>query len=384
MVSAVFNIPAVLLDAPVSPVIWGTVTGWSIGVWAATAVLAGIAVHTVSLIRHQARTLTSIENSTGPFVEGFRQLSEPLEAYGRKSAPQDEPAGRIYHAGAGEIARLLMGSAEVNEGFMERLQDAQALSPSQLEPARVAMRHVLRSEIFPPLQGKIGRLALIAQGSPWIGLVGSFIGVVGALHGAEMRRPEMTFLGLSPDLAWSLMPGMVGLLVAGGSLVAHNALVRRSVALADRLKDFAELFLAGCSTHYVDHKQADRGFSPAAPATPAAPAPDPVPAPIAVVPRSDEKRSAPPPPTAALPPSPLESPPAIAEPLPAETVPTLTLETLAGFSAPSAGSTKTPVVQIYEFPPPAAMTKPPPKADPEPAPRPIDTRPLGAESRLSP
>ena len=384
MVSAVFNIPALVLEPSIPLVTLGTVTGWNVAVWTTSAVLVGAAVVSAMIIGRQARALTAMELDSEPILNQFRDLSEPLEAYGKGSGSENGPAERIYRVGAQEIVRLLMGSAEVDATFMERLQDAQPLAPSQLEPIRIAMRHVLRTEVFPPLRGNIGRLALIAQGAPWLGLVGSFLGVVGALRGAELRQPEMTFFGLSPDLALALVPGMIGLIVAGGSLLGHNALVRRSAALADRLKDFAELFLAGCSTHYVDHRMgmgSTRGES-----TPAVPSSE-MPVPVEHVPVEHEgfpvlsafsDESATPTSGGAL-----------------ELVPGATIEALAGSFAPPATPDKSRAaartVQIFEFPAPLPEPPQPPKPAGiptiptlEPPARPMDTSPLGAESRLSP
>ena len=180
------------------------------------------------------------------FYDRFGETTDPLELVGRDDEFEGAPPYSVYDYGVRELQRLRekFGSEGRTNGSGARL------------PGKVLAR--LRAAIERGMGEESGRLssgmvvlALCISGGPFLGLMGTVIGVM-ETFAAVGQAGEANFAAIAPGVAGALLNTVLGLFVAIPALFAFNLLQRKIGALETDMGTFASELEGLLVMDYVD------------------------------------------------------------------------------------------------------------------------------------
>src|SRR2546429_8590428 len=114
------------------------------------------------------------------FLAAFRQDRQPLRLFEKNARFSGSPIFNVYRAGCQEMTFQLLGSAEVDETFKARLGIADKISSAQMGAVTAAMERAV-GETALELESQMILLATAVSGSPFLGLLGTVLGGLGAV-----------------------------------------------------------------------------------------------------------------------------------------------------------------------------------------------------------
>ncbi|MEZ4224437.1 MAG: MotA/TolQ/ExbB proton channel family protein [Polyangiaceae bacterium] len=150
--------------------------------------------------------------------------------------------GRELDADLGRGEReVALRRLEASPSFEARIARAalDAQGPNEAEERMVAMSQVVRLN----LEQRLSVLGTLGNNAPFIGLLGTVIGVVRAFRALEGGAGQVS-AGLMSEIGEALVATAVGLLVALPAVVAFNALTRIIRARVGRGEALSRLVLA--------------------------------------------------------------------------------------------------------------------------------------------
>ena len=92
------------------------------------------------------------------------------------------------------------------------------------------------------LSKNLSLLATISSSSPYIGLLGTVIGIINAFQGLSTTA-QLTLSSVAPGISEALVATAVGLLAAIPAVVAYNKFNNDSKKYSDKLENFSKRFL---------------------------------------------------------------------------------------------------------------------------------------------
>lgn len=150
---------------------------------------------------------------------------------------------QIYR-NATERGRAISGLEAIFEaGFREFSRSRQKKgvdSRLHLESAQRAMRATLAREVD-ALEENLEMLANIGSTAPYIGLVGTVIGIMVSFHGLAQNK-QATIASVAPGISEALIATAMGLFAAIPAVWAYNRFATRVERLNVRYESFAEEF----------------------------------------------------------------------------------------------------------------------------------------------
>ena len=93
------------------------------------------------------------------------------------------------------------------------------------------------------LSKNLSLLATISSSAPYIGLLGTVIGIINAFQGLSTTA-QLTLSSVAPGISEALVATAVGLLAAIPAVVAYNKFNNDSKKYSQRLENFAKRFLS--------------------------------------------------------------------------------------------------------------------------------------------
>src|SRR6187402_2970599 len=85
------------------------------------------------------RVIRHAQRRRDQFLDLFRADRQPLRIYTDRLRFEGAPVFAVYKAGCKELTFQLLGSAEVDETFRDRLETATKVSPAQMRVVSTAM-----------------------------------------------------------------------------------------------------------------------------------------------------------------------------------------------------------------------------------------------------
>ena len=168
------------------------------------------------------------------FMKRFRQMHEDLVAIDKVEGItaeevkriKDSPLGRIYDVGIDEfdIRRRALGSRPLSGEAVEAMRsavDAQVVEENQKLDAAMVL------------------LTIAISGGPFIGLLGTVIGVMTVFGGVAMAG-DVNVNAIAPGIAAALLATIAGLAAAIPSLFGYNYLNGRITKLSDDMRVFVD------------------------------------------------------------------------------------------------------------------------------------------------
>lgn len=188
------------------------------------------------------------------FMREFRSSRHPLEMFADQAWYGAAPPFGVYHAASRELTYHLLGTPEVDSTFRARLQNAERITPSQMDAVTTAMERAV-GEMVEKLEARMSFLATAVSGAPFLGLLGTVWGVMDTFGGVAAADGVATLKTMAPGVSAALVTTVVALLVAIPAMFGYNYLVSGIRSLISQLDNFAAELSNALHRTCVNHAQ---------------------------------------------------------------------------------------------------------------------------------
>ena len=177
------------------------------------------------------------------FLRAFRAERLPGGLITKKMTFPQSPLYLLYEAGIktmhSELALNGMRSEDLYSGALNE-GEFRRLTPPQLETIRIVMDRTMADEaLF--LESRMGLLATSVSVAPFIGLLGTVLGVLEVFSGIG-QAGAMVIAAVAPGISSALLTTVIGLLVALPSTIGYNMLAARIRELNVQMDNFIQEF----------------------------------------------------------------------------------------------------------------------------------------------
>src|ERR1700716_2776080 len=222
------------------------------------ALLAVVSVFSWSIMITKLRVIQFARKQAARFRAAFRQDRQPLRLFENHARFPGAPIFNVYRAGCQEATFQLLGSAEVDETFRARLGISERISAAQMGAVTAAMERAV-GETALELESQMILLATAVSGSPFLGLLGTVWGVMGAFTAvAEAGAPNLA--SMAPGVSGALITTVTALCVAIPAMFGYNFLVTSIRGMIVEMDNFAAELASEFEHKYVDHNARDPEF----------------------------------------------------------------------------------------------------------------------------
>ncbi len=224
--------------------------------WVILAVLAAMMVQSWIIMISKSRSVSRLASSNELFREAFSKVGQRLELL----ADDATLATRLKNS---SLWRLY--AVAVNEIRTRRAQgaDVDAISGATIEAIRASMDAV-RTKENQKLGARLGVLSNAIAGGPYIGLLGTVLGIMVVFLGTAMAG-DVNINAIAPGMAAALIATAAGLFVAIPALFGYNRLVSRNKDVSADMRVFVDEFVTRLAEVYGE-KNASASQPNAAPA----------------------------------------------------------------------------------------------------------------------
>jgi biopolymer transport protein TolQ len=206
-----------------------------------------------SIMVNKGLELRKARSETRRFLIAFRGESHPLGVMEKHGNFTSSPLYNVYVKACDALGRELKpGGFNPDSLFVGGLTGISgALSEVKLDSiGKMAECKVAEQALV--LEKNMGWLATAASAAPFLGLLGTVWGVMGAFTGMAITGSP-TIAAVAPGIAAALSTTVVGLIVALPSAVGYNILSHQIRVLSVGMDNFAQEFVAEIQRVYTIH-----------------------------------------------------------------------------------------------------------------------------------
>lgn len=220
--------------------------------WVIIAVLVLMMFQSWIIMIRKNRTVTRVSNANEAFREQFANVGTRLEMF----ADDRELATRLEHS---SLWRLYL--VAVKEIRTRRAQgaDTSSVSAATIEAIRCSMDGV-RTRENQQLSAKLSTLSNAIAGGPYIGLLGTVLGIMVVFLGTAMAG-DVNINAIAPGMAAALLATAMGLFVAIPALFGYNRLITRNKEVSADMRVFVDEFITRLAEMHGEsqHSEAAHG-----------------------------------------------------------------------------------------------------------------------------
>lgn len=228
-----------------------------------TNALKGNALFVRVFNNHVASDLTILDN---PDTHNISSMGGSLSE-GEKRIVSRAPLYRLYHVGAEEIRKRLEGGFAAQSGSKSTESDtATTAAPQQKEHKKSLSPHAINA-IVASLDGaqvretqklnkQIVLLTIAISGGPFLGLLGTVVGVMITFAAVAMAG-DVNVNAIAPGIAAALLATVAGLAVAIPALFGYNYLLSRIKEVTADMQVFSDEFITKVAEFYPDDSARD-------------------------------------------------------------------------------------------------------------------------------
>ena len=199
------------------------------------------------------RMIRFARKQTERFSAIFKKNRQPLHVYETGLFFEGSPTWAVYRAGCEELAYQMLGSVEVDDTFAARVEVAYRISPAQMRSVTAAIERAV-GESGLRMESQMIILATAVSGSPFLGLLGTVLGVMDTFSGVAMAgTPNLA--AMAPGVSGALLTTVVGLLVAIPAMFGYNFLVTSLRAMIVQTDNFAAQLSSDFEHRFVDYER---------------------------------------------------------------------------------------------------------------------------------
>ncbi len=209
--------------------------------------------------------LNTIEKATKEFLKRWEKVSSDLTAIdaedensvktlgGTVSAKSQKlmrksPLYQIYHLGSDEISKRLKPVRKVTLDNSDKKTAPGGLSGRSIQAIKATLHGGLVREVQ-KLNGKLVFLTIGIAGGPYLGLLGTVIGVM-ITFAVIAKSGEVEVNSIAPGIAGALLATVAGLAVAIPALFIYSYLSARIKDVVTNMETFIDEFIAKMAEHH--------------------------------------------------------------------------------------------------------------------------------------
>jgi biopolymer transport protein ExbB len=203
--------------------------------WVVIIILAIMFVIAVWVMYDKAVLVSCADKHNRQFLQNFRDSQDVLDVSTR--GLKHSPLARLYEAGMRELGKRDIGQP-----------DAKPLSGASLNAVRAAVDADLIRESH-NLNSKIVLLTIAIAGGPFLGLLGTVVGVM-ITFAAIAAAGDVNVNAIAPGIAAALLATVAGLAVAIPALFGYNYLAARIKNISSDMGIFVDEFITRVAENY--------------------------------------------------------------------------------------------------------------------------------------
>ena len=238
-----------------------TFDGWAVIILCAILAVVGWFIAVAKLLY-----LNKISKATSAFLERWETMSADLTALdsgdedaiktlgGASAGKKDQklmresPLYHIYHLGCNEIQQRVQSYRKISLSAQEKY--AKGLSGRSIQAIKATLHGGLMREVQ-KLNSKLVFLTIGIAGGPYLGLLGTVIGVM-ITFAVIAKSGQVEVNSIAPGIAGALLATVAGLAVAIPALFAYSYLSTRIKDAVTDMETFIDEFIAKMAEHYKE------------------------------------------------------------------------------------------------------------------------------------
>ncbi|MFJ7315223.1 DUF2341 domain-containing protein [Pseudomonas sp. NPDC098747] len=205
-----------------------------IDAWVIIAVLVLMMFQSWVIMLRKNRTLGRVSKANEAFREQFAKVGTRLEMF----ADDTQLAQRLQHS---SLWRLYLVAVKEIRTRREQGADTSSVSAATIEAIRCSMDGV-RTRENQALSSKLSTLSNAIAGGPYIGLLGTVLGIMVVFLGTAMAG-DVNINAIAPGMAAALLATAMGLFVAIPALFGYNRLITRNKEVSADMRVFVDEFI---------------------------------------------------------------------------------------------------------------------------------------------
>ncbi|MGY2440221.1 DUF2341 domain-containing protein [Pseudomonas sp. SDO52101_S400] len=205
-----------------------------IDAWVIIAVLVLMMFQSWIIMLRKSRTLSRVTAANEDFRVQFAKVGTRLEMF----ADDTQLAQRLQHS---PLWRLYQVAVKEIRTRREQGADTSSVSAATIEAIRCSMDGV-RTRENQQLSSKLSTLSNAIAGGPYIGLLGTVLGIMVVFLGTAMAG-DVNINAIAPGMAAALLATAMGLFVAIPALFGYNRLITRNKEVSADMRLFVDEFI---------------------------------------------------------------------------------------------------------------------------------------------
>ncbi|AMQ84506.1 DUF2341 domain-containing protein [Pseudomonas glycinae] len=202
--------------------------------WVIIAVLVLMMFQSWIIMLRKNRTLSRVTAANEDFRVQFAKVGTRLEMF----ADDTQLALRLQHS---PLWRLYQVAVKEIRTRREQGADTSSVSAATIEAIRCSMDGV-RTRENQQLSSKLSTLSNAIAGGPYIGLLGTVLGIMVVFLGTAMAG-DVNINAIAPGMAAALLATAMGLFVAIPALFGYNRLITRNKEVSADMRVFVDEFI---------------------------------------------------------------------------------------------------------------------------------------------
>ncbi|SDS19168.1 biopolymer transport protein ExbB [Halopseudomonas litoralis] len=202
--------------------------------WIILAILAFMAIQTWVIMISKNRTVTRMAEANDEFRQAFSTVGTRLESLKDDASL----AARMHSSSTWRLYEVAINELRTRR---EQGMDTRSLSSTTLDSIRASM-DVQRTLENRQLSARLGILSNAIAGGPYIGLLGTVLGIMVVFLGTAMAG-DVNINAIAPGMAAALLATAAGLFVAIPALFGYNRLTGRNREISSDMRIFVDEFV---------------------------------------------------------------------------------------------------------------------------------------------
>ncbi len=202
--------------------------------WVIIAVLVLMMFQSWIIMLRKSRSLSRVTAANEDFRAQFAKVGTRLEMF----ADDAQLAQRLQHS---SLWRLYLVAVKEIRTRREQGADTSSVSAATIEAIRCSMDGVRTCE-NQQLSSKLSTLSNAIAGGPYIGLLGTVLGIMVVFLGTAMAG-DVNINAIAPGMAAALLATAMGLFVAIPALFGYNRLITRNKEVSADMRVFVDEFI---------------------------------------------------------------------------------------------------------------------------------------------
>ncbi|NBD11573.1 MULTISPECIES: MotA/TolQ/ExbB proton channel family protein [Corallococcus] len=205
--------------------------------------LMTVSVASWALIAMKATQLSRARAQSLTFLDTFWKASRLEAIYQSAQKLEGSPLSKVFCAGYEELSKLAQTGKEGGGA-----EDAMSAKLGGIENVERALNRAATAQIT-ELENRVSFLGTVGAASPFVGLFGTVIGILGAFNNIA-EQGNATLATVAAPVGNALFATAAGLFAAIPAVVAYNSFVSRIKVFDTEMSNFSADFLNIIKRHF--------------------------------------------------------------------------------------------------------------------------------------